>query len=95
MNHTPGPWFVFPRNPEMKMLHVGPSWHSVAWVIAIDDEPANANLIAAAPDLLAACEKLRAAWERTNIKADFADQMVIGERFAAIDAAIAKARGES
>ena len=58
--HTPGPWHVFPRG-ESGMLHVGPARHSVAYVIRVDDERANARLIAAAPDLKEALMKF-VAW---------------------------------
>jgi len=96
MSSTPGPWDNIPQ-----LNHEDKTWTYV--IIAGDDDtevaevalPDDSNLIAAAPDLLAACEKLRETWDLTHVRADFVDQMVIGERFAAIDAAIAKARGES
>jgi len=84
MSHTPGPWFVFLRNPENGMLHVGPPWHSVAWIIAIDDQKANANLIAAAPDMLQVLKDIDAASWEINSK--------LGER---IRGAIRQAEGET
>lgn len=81
MSHTPGPWFVFPHGEE-RMWHVGPAQHSVVFVREVDDAEANARLIAAAPDLLEACEMLRevadGSWSRNLL-----------------DAAIKKARGEA
>lgn len=56
--HTPGPWKQMEHAPLAIMG--GPSCHvSVADAVALTDEgqaAANARLIAAAPDLLAACD---------------------------------------
>lgn len=93
--HTPGPWFI--GSDENEIDAPDPINPSLPWYIAtahryvgIEDEDqmsANARLIAAAPDLLAACEQLLATeqgvgpyeWERARIAAR---------------AAIAKAKGE-
>lgn len=97
MSHTPGPWIDYDEDGIItgEMPVTSEDGEGVCCVIAGPNAKGNATLIKAAPDLLAACEKLRAAWAKTDVQADFADKMVLGERFAAIDAAIAKARGES
>jgi hypothetical protein len=64
-NHTPGPWkaaTAFSEN-EPNGYHVisPPKWGSPD--IAIADSDANARLIAAAPELLAACQFLADAAE--------------------------------
>ena len=54
--HTPGPWFL--RHPEIKDEQ-GVEIASVnCYRDCLPEEEANARLIAAAPDLLAACEAL-------------------------------------
>jgi hypothetical protein len=53
-SHTPGPWVV-----DTDIWVVEDSAHNPGQVASISDRPerrANARLIAAAPDLLAACE---------------------------------------
>lgn len=84
MSHTPGPWYVFPPG-EFSMWHVGPAGHSVAYVRSVDDTQANTQLIAAAPDLLEACE---AAFMHMVANDEF------GATMNKLDRAIAKARGE-
>ena len=85
--HTPGPWKVFfTYNVQAKaersvancntLSSNGPDWEQIK-----DENQANAYLIAAAPELLEACEAAL----------PFIDQPVI---VAKIKAAIAKARGE-
>lgn len=59
--HTPGPWTVKSHENDTYTIHVAcKSWES--WAVAhIEDctqDEANARLIAAAPDLLAALEDL-------------------------------------
>lgn len=66
--HTPGPWTMHPRGEDGAEVR---AITSVAWcgiasthgasgsqVIRADEAQANARLIAAAPDLLAACEAI-------------------------------------
>ena len=58
--HTPGPWYVADNSryfrPRDIMTKHGEGWHEL---IAVNvDTDANANLIAAAPDLLAAAQTL-------------------------------------
>ena len=86
--HTPGPWIA------LRERTAGTFFNSYA--IMQRDEiiahtttdigaktEADARLIAAAPDLLAACEALVAGWEHN-----------LTEPMALVRAAIAKARGE-
>jgi len=69
--HTPGPWFVGRRGYNTAGIEVGPRYPngpgiwSIAYVedednddLPADEQDANARLIAAAPDLLAACKAL-------------------------------------
>lgn len=78
--HTPGPWRVNPCTGEVR----GADWNHIVAEAAIDSD---AHLIAAAPDLLAACEMalLDMRYYAT----------VHGESVTAIEAAIAKAKGET
>ena len=80
--HTPGPW---------KHVAVAGGWDGVAnstgAVICklAENNPANARLIASAPDLLAAGEAVLARWGNGNLSAAIQQ----------LAAAIAAARGES
>lgn len=84
--HTPGPWHIGRR-----FIVYGPHGEQVADCSTVtnfaDENRANARLIVAAPDLLAACEKAEASLLSSN-PLDFK----VG--LAAIRAAIAKTRGE-
>lgn len=98
-NHTPGPWIVewgdktpIYVSPESRHEYV-----SICKVLPIDDEidcddgdfivgsqtKANAHLIAAAPELLAACEA--AEWNSLDLPEFVVERLL---------AAIAKAKGE-
>lgn len=69
--HTPGPWSVHPGGQYVGERIDGPSGRGLAHAItrdphptlghglSVDEAAANARLIAAAPDLLAACENTR------------------------------------
>ena len=54
--HTPGPWTILPNTPHfVRAMHPTEGMQPVATVYHFDGElAANARLIAAAPDLLAA-----------------------------------------
>ena len=98
MNHTPGPWkFVKHSNyshyfGRVKTLQEGRNYPGVALVehngrtISKEEVEANANLIAAAPELLEALEEM---YEKCNISPDDAPHRVKAR------AAIAKAKGNS
>ena len=67
--HTPGPWYIEP-------ILRGSGWHYRLGQEPFDDvqeAKANACLIAAAPDLLAACEEIVLHWyglDNNDEKAD-------------------------
>ena len=96
MTHTPGPWHVghFRNGCDI----VGPHGEDIGYVNASDgaDEPtsypveANARLIAAAPDLLAAARlALEEMVQTVATRNSFTDAVD------ALDAALAKAEGRS
>ena len=63
LTHTPGPWWVDNRRPhgalQIQGRHRGPgSSFCVASVNYYEDDAANANLIAAAPDLYQICKEV-------------------------------------
>jgi len=98
--HTPGPWAVIPQgahtNDIATVYNTTKGWVSIcapAWVNFGDQKVAmaNANLIAAAPDLLAIAKGSRhLAQEKLNSGYDTEYwQQILSE----IDAAIAKAEG--
>jgi hypothetical protein len=83
--HTPGPWAAREPNGPGNGWRVGPAWlGEKPWS---DETSANAHLIAAAPDLMAACEAF--------VKADYSTWLLkYVDAIDAAKAAIAKARGE-
>lgn len=93
-NHTPGPWVLDDDGHDIR-THLADQWpcgcvegNLIAYVAHTEDVlgQANAHLIAAAPDLLAACEALlRDAREFFPT--------VSGEAITAAEDAIAKAKG--
>lgn len=100
--HTPGPWFAFAADyqgtrDEAPIFVIGPEeYHTVAQVRAgnTDDKlpeqtPANAKLVAASPDLLAACKALRKAIGEYN---PYWDKMLF-DALSETDEAIARAEG--
>ena len=104
MNPTPGPWHIEKWNPQAIFSRIGTHVASAthgdgrnAFSIGKltdscqnDDPEANARLIAAAPDLLAACEAALA--ERANVGLNRPHWTPgVTER---LQAAIAKAKGE-
>lgn len=100
--HTPGPWSVIPyggvggKGEKIEGFYIGcdlcrDGCHKIAKLETTKwsrDERANANLIAAAPDLLEALENLADAYEKYKID-DFLTSEVEDAR-----AAIAKARAK-
>lgn len=101
--HTPGPWKSVYRNGMAAAqyghnvscdMHSGPGMvagcDSIAEVRGHDDDEAKANarLIAAAPDLLAACERFIRAQDENDRNGLTSAAMLAS-------AAIAKARGEA
>ena len=90
--HTPGPWkanfaisgSVYIFGGDRNFVCVFNEWRDEA------NQEANANLIAAAPDLLEALEELLSMCQRQEDFHDDGD----GRMFERASAAIAKARGE-
>ena len=74
MKHTPGPWIIDPANKGMVCKEINSIYEYIcdceleySDLFTQEEEQANANLIAAAPDLLEACEQARAyCWKSTN-----------------------------
>lgn len=98
--HTPGPWFVDHKSPFLvragddidgrHIAHIGPANYTPRFDV---DEP-NAKLIAAAPDLLEALERLQCA--AYNIGGEHVtdhQQLIDAADFA--QSIIARARGEA
>ena len=87
--HTPGRWMI--RAERYRYIHVYAHGGGIAHLDTVDGEGmANANLIAAAPDLLEVLEELLSMCQRQE---DFHDDDD-GCMFERASAAIAKARGE-
>jgi hypothetical protein len=89
--HTPGPWIVGPLF-EIRALPIGRKARIVAQAlmgagITFEERAANAHLIAAAPDLLAALKNLVRKIERDNLST------TAGMGTAKARTAIAKAEG--
>lgn len=82
--HTPGPWCVVGRETALEVVEARRNWMRVCFLTSDGACEANARLIAAAPDLLAACRRLRAV---INDHVSLAD-------VDALDAAITKAEGK-
>ncbi len=61
-NHTPGPWYIDADEPEAKGIPITNGAGFIADVGTLgpsdDEDRANARLVAAAPDLLAALEEV-------------------------------------
>lgn len=96
--HTPGPWYIYEGNPNWIMA-VDPD-DDTPWHVAKtepnagpgDATPANARLIAAAPDLLEACQAV------ADVCADDSERRMEPDGYTALElvlAAIAKATGEA
>ena len=99
--HTPGPWHSIDRNPSSGLDIRGGSHHyPIAKVQSYWDGPgprseeslANCDLIAAAPDMLAALNRCRDALDAVPMGILAADSLIDAAMKVA-DAAIAKASG--
>ena len=93
--HTPGEWVVDADGDvctdDLERLVAAVDWRHVS--LRDGEAEANARLIAAAPDLLAACERFLAAQRmaETDGRAGFG---LYTEAIEAAEAAVKKARGE-
>lgn len=85
--HTPGPWHYAECQMGAPFIDTESVGDLFAAALPLDEERANVRLMAAAPDLLAACEHVR------DTIREFLPT-VMSEDLTAIEAAIAKARGE-
>jgi hypothetical protein len=92
--HTPGPWFALSGG--FVSQSVGPNWYSKMVCRTqneiSEDGAANARLIAAAPELLAACEAAHKSLFAIGTAQEMTDLVYSVKRQLA--AAIAKARGK-
>lgn len=93
--HTPGPWAWFtgknavdPSQPHIKFFH-GASGQGFAHTVGLaePEDTANARLIVAAPELLAACRRAVRLLEQKQ------DEAIVAAALAECQAAIAKAEG--
>jgi hypothetical protein len=102
--HTPGPWEVWPHGKDRQICigHLESHSNLVRAICQVDmDDVANARLIAAAPDLLAAAEDMD-AWTKRDVPGALSpSEWLLGgcvNDFAAslakLRAALAAARGE-
>ena len=90
VGHTPGPWAVEgPSSPKVESAVINGASGMVAYCHGrcYQEATANARLIAAAPDLLEACERVREQLAEQGFVS-----VLEGQR--RLDAAIRKARGE-
>lgn len=103
--HTPGPWEK-QSSGSAKEWEVtadnGDKWYAVAvatanhlgsGTVSLESAECNANLIAAAPDLLAALEQIVHDWHSVHPSAQVPDQINDDKHWDAARAAIAKAKG--
>lgn len=89
-NHTPGPWVIGKQDHDVMTVDTANGTAICDVYVDSDDRrpPANANLIAAAPDLLAALETLERMVSKMRYTLDDDDPALEPAR-----AAIAKAKG--
>ena len=103
--HTPGPWTLDRADEEQWEIHAetAHAWKYIATVkandegstqVSVAEAEANARLIAASPDLLAALEWALQAWDAIGGDVQIPDSMNDEGRWEAIRAALARARGQ-
>lgn len=108
MSHTPGPWEAVPCNDSANYKSIGPlyaddanHWDRICLVLGDTPEEAHANarIIKAAPDMLAALEEMRLTMPPAHAPCHFGicHQSECGncKRIAKALGAIAKAKGET
>lgn len=97
-NHTPGPWEVFDSMVDGDTYGIdGADGSAVVYYGYRDTDSgipkkADAHLIAAAPDLLLALERITSSYRSLLTRRPVRD---VDETLAEVDAAIRKARGET
>ncbi len=85
MTHTPGPWQIDYDGINGNIASIGPIYGSLELDPGNPYQMANAHLVSAAPDLLAACEGILAAFKESVAAGD--------DWTASIVAAVTKAKG--
>ena len=97
MTHTPASWNARAINDDLRFSHWvdSESGTPLADVRSYDNSEANARLISAAPELLEALEGAQKVIRKTMPSLSFDDSIFAGEWLDTINAAIAKAKGES
>lgn len=101
--HTPGPWAatrwqLFEPLCGVQIAVSANDRRAIALTGLEGDKDeaesrANARLIAAAPELLAALKQIRADWAAIGDERQAPDEINVNEHWDAVDAAIAKAEG--
>lgn len=96
MKHTPAPWQLA-KSEESKLIKVLNKYGTrIAGITPMENDEANARLIAAAPELLALLEEFDGVFSNvlTNRAYSKADKSLAKRMQDAARAAIAKAKGE-
>lgn len=94
--HTPGPWTIT-KNPHTRLVFVAGYPLYRACPDGLNDErrkEADARLIAAAPDLLAACQRLVTLIDESDQWSDVVSGTAMGEIVNEARTAVAKAEGK-
>jgi hypothetical protein len=91
--HTPGPWDNNSRRTVVRETSTG-EWIADVGGHTTPEAHENARLIAAAPELLAAAERVSEAFNREFYNGNAVEEMG-GSPIAELRIAIAKARGET
>ena len=93
--HTPGPWFAIPQNPRQTFWRVSQQVASSPYACDISQGSikADAHLIAAAPDLLAALEESLTWMETYQRQTGTAEHGPLGHSITQARAALARAKG--
>lgn len=100
--YTKGPWVVGSRHTEggvytndgVLVANTHGSYRNYDREVQIAEQDANARLVAAAPDMLAALKLVR-AWQRGETTAYDSEESLVDALMAALDAALTKAEGQS
>lgn len=91
--HTPGPWYTNTKGDNRYQSEIAREGDGKTVAITYTSNDADAHLIAAAPDLLAACKALMLAEGMQSGKRDGVTMGLISSAIDAARAAIAKAQG--